>query len=180
LTWRWFLCLASIFFRELAKLLKFCLCDGRRERWNKTLSLRFLAIRNRICSGIDEELFEICAWVGVASYAADWITFVNLFIASSISWVNLRLTFISIFWSTRSWNLHLSVFEWNSLSGEERIGGEALTVKSTAVWSEVGSRRFLVVRNKFDGVLDTKISSISGFLRREVGQYVGPGGARIL
>jgi len=36
------------------------------------------------------------------------------------------------------------------------------------------------MRNKFDGVLETKISSISGFLSREEGQYVGPGGARIL
>lgn len=44
----------------------------------------------------------------------------------------------------------------------------------------MGSRRFPVMRNKFDGVLETKISSKSGFLRREVGKYVGPGGARIL
>jgi len=38
----------------------------------------------QICSGMYEELFENCAWIGVASHAADWITFVNLFIASSI------------------------------------------------------------------------------------------------
>jgi len=44
----------------------------------------------------------------------------------------------------------------------------------------VGSKRFPVVRKMLDGVLETKISNISGFLRREVGQYVGPGGARIL
>jgi len=36
----------------------------------------------------------------------------------------------------------------------------------------VGSRRFPVVRNMLDGVLETKISNISGFLRREEGQYI--------
>jgi hypothetical protein len=36
------------------------------------------------------------------------------------------------------------------------------------------------MKNMLDGVFETKISSISGFLRREVGQYVGPGEARIL
>lgn len=44
----------------------------------------------------------------------------------------------------------------------------------------VGSRRFPVVKNMLDDALETKISNISSFLRREVGQYVGPGGARIL
>jgi len=36
------------------------------------------------------------------------------------------------------------------------------------------------MRNVLDGVLETKISNILGFLRREEGHYVGPGGTKIL
>jgi len=38
---------------------------------------------------------------------------------------------------------------------------------------------FSGVQTKLLGTLAMKISRMSGFLRKEVGQYVGPGGARI-
>jgi hypothetical protein len=50
------------------------------------------------------------------------------------------------------------------------IDEEVLRVKSTDEWSEFRSRKFFVVWNMLFGILDTKISRISGFLRVDEGQ----------
>jgi len=63
--------LISTCFKELVRLSKLRLCDGRRERWYRALALRFSAIRMRMCSGIEMELFENCVCIGVACQAAD-------------------------------------------------------------------------------------------------------------
>jgi hypothetical protein len=89
-----------------------------------------------------------------------------LFMATSISWGDLRLILRFMFLSTKSWNLSLSV-EWRKSFGiEGRIEGQALTVRSTAEWSEQGSKRLVVVKNRLRGDLDTNMSSMSGFLRK--------------
>jgi hypothetical protein len=49
-------------------------------------------MRIRIYSGSEGVIFGHCILVGPEAHAADWITFVRLFMARSISWGNLRLT----------------------------------------------------------------------------------------
>lgn len=109
----------------------------------------------------------------VEDQAADCISFVRLFTARSISAGVLSFTLRRICWSTRLWNLNLSVYELNNLGYSCLVSGEALTVNITEEWSELGSRRFSVLQYRLFGILATKMSKISGFLWMEVGQYVG-------
>jgi len=47
--------------------------------------------------GIEVSIFGHCILVGPEAHAADWITFVRLFMARSIVWGDLRLTFSFVF-----------------------------------------------------------------------------------
>jgi hypothetical protein len=89
----------------------------------------------------------------------------------------LKFRFISF--STKLWNLIRSVNREKSFGGVILIVGEALTVKIMDKWSEFRSKIFFGLQYKLLGSLLTNMSSISGFLRIEDGQYIGSGGANI-
>lgn len=55
-----------------------------------------------MCSGTEEARFGYCVFAEPEAQAADCIVFVKLFMATSISWVDLRLIFNLIFLSTKS------------------------------------------------------------------------------
>lgn len=57
-----------------------------------------------------ELVLVVCTFlVGLADYAAVWITLIRLFTTVSISSLDFNRTFILRFWSTGSWNLNKSV-----------------------------------------------------------------------
>jgi hypothetical protein len=105
---------------------------------------------------------------------------VNLSTALSISLYIFNLKFRFISFSTNLWNLIRSVSREKSLGGVILTVGEALTVNRTDEWSEFRFKIFSGVQYKLIGTLLTNMSSITGFLRIENGQYVGPGGANTL
>ena len=63
----------------------------------------------------------------------------------------------------------LSVKGLNNLGDSKRVRGDALGVNKIEEWSEFNSR-FSVLQFKLLGILATKISKISGFLRAVDGQ----------
>lgn len=123
-------------------------------------------------------------WRGVVGFdedqADDWMMIVKLIAAEARSSLDLSLTLSLIRWSTRSWNWSLFVVQLNNFGETRRRGGETFKVRITEEWSEFRSRMLAVLLWILFGIFATKISKISGFLRTEVGQYVGPGGARTL
>jgi hypothetical protein len=116
--------------------------------------------------GVEEELkADVC------------IEEVKFFTAVSICSGVLRLMLRLILLSRFFLNCSQFILPFKKERYLNRLRAQAFNDKRTGEWSEQGSERLLISVLIWLGMLEIKMSNMSGRFLTDVGQYVGPGGA---